>query len=292
MRKSKLFIGLLVVILLGGAVFFWKRSRTVNIKSLESGASAQNGEQLSGSEEQKMSDQSGDSGDAGAQDVDYNAICQNGDWVKIADVSGELATASGKLRRVYPGSRGSSDFKNYLYYIEGSPSFGLTGNDLSKLDPFEDREVEIQGLESGDGKEIAVSQVRCSGAETDKNLIDARAKILDYISANIATLAPQKAKYKQWAVDTVSFVDNNDVYVEYYDSAEDADNWQGEDTSRKILAQISSGSSNGFGANVLAYWEMGADDYVLKTGSDKSGGATDAISYQYDPEKHTWDRIN
>jgi hypothetical protein len=80
--------------------------------------------------------------------------------------------------------------------------------------------------------------------------------------------------------------------VEYYDTVEDDENSDIEDdTSRRILVELTA-KSGGYDANVLAYWEMGEDDYVLKTGTDKFEEAESAASYQYDPENKTWERID
>lgn len=230
--------------------------------------------------------------EADLEDADFNALCENGEWMKIADTSGDIATVSGKLRKVYPDDEASKEFQSYQFYLEGSEKMALSGKDLTKLDYFEDREAEAQGVKDSGGKALEVSQIRCAGAETDKDLISQRNKVLDYISANINSIAPKKAPYQKWAVDIVDFVDENNAYFEYYDTAEDDENSSVEaDTGRKILAEISAKTAGGYSAKVLAYWEMGEDDYVLKSGIDKFENVEDVTSYQYDSDTKKWERI-
>jgi len=223
-------------------------------------------------------------------EADYNAICENGEWFEIADQPGELASATGKLRKVYPDDS-SAEFRNYQYYLEGAERFGLTGKDLFKLDYFEDREVEVQGVKNTAKKEISVARVKCTGKETDKNILSQRKVLMNWLAANINSFAPQKAKYQKWTVDIVDFVDENNVYVEYYDTIEDTENDVNEDTARRILLETVA-KPGGYSAKVLAYWEIGEDDYVLKTGTDKFEDSEVIASYQYDSEQKTWERID
>lgn len=292
MNRSKYIWVAIVIVALIFIAFLGYHGYKSRVKSFIEGTKTQENEQAAGASEENINDQSDNAGDNEA-DIDYNAICENGEWLKIADISGDLTSETGKLRRVYPDDTASAQFKDYLYYLEGTSSFGLTGNDLSRLDPFEGREVEIQGIKGNGDKEIAVAQVRCTGSETDKNLINSRMKLLNYIGANINSLAPHKAKYQKWTVDTVDFADNSNVYVEYYDTIEDTENSNiNEDTSRKILLQVSLKSDGSYNPKVLAYWEMGEDNYVLKEGADKFSDVKDMVTYQYDPEQKTWERID
>lgn len=292
MSKSKFFSALLVVLILALGVYVWRHASLTSVKSLKDSAAPQDGEQVADNPAENMDDISEG---INPEDIDYNAICENGDWLNVASVSGETFSASGKLRRVDPEDEKTAQFKNYLYYLEGTPSYALTGTDLSQLDPFESRTVEIQGVKNSEGKEIAVSQIKCSGSETDKNMISSRTKFLDFIAQNISAVAPHKAKYQNWTVDTVDFVDNNNVYAEYYDTVENDENSSIEDdTSRQILLEISPQGDASFSTKLLAYFEMGDEDYVLKEGSDKFADVReeDKMIYQYDQDRKTWERIN
>lgn len=273
--------------------FLWYQSYGKKEKNLPSSSQTKNNTSENDSLEDMLpGDKVADESFFG-DEIDYNVMCENGEWLKIADQSGEMTTVFGKLRKVYPDESG--EFKNYRYYIEGTESLGITGagNDLYKLDYFEDREVEIQGLKSAAKKEIAVMQVKCTGKETDKNILNQRKNLMNWLVENINSVAPQKAKYQKWTVDIVDFVDENNAYVEYYDTVEDDENSDvDDDTSRRILIETAAKSGGGYDVKVLAYWEMGEDDYMLKTGTDKFEDVEDVTSYQYDLEEKTWERID
>jgi hypothetical protein len=224
-------------------------------------------------------------------DQDFDVQCQSGEWMKIADAQKETTTLEGKLRKVYPDDDLPAEFKAFSYYVEGKEKVALSGSDLSKLDNFEDRDIEVQGIKSVDGKSVAVSAARCAGVETDQASIKAKMSFMNWIVDNINAVASAKAPYRKWVVDTVEFVDDNNVYVEYYDAVENEEDFEGDDTSRKILLQVASKSDGGYGVKVLASWEMGEDDYELKSGSDKFASTTDTYYYQYDPVEVKWIRI-
>ena len=225
---------------------------------------------------------------------DFEAQCANGEWMKIADVQGDAISLTGKLRKVYSGDDISQDLKVFPFYVEGKENVALSGSDLSSLDNFEDRDVEVRGVRSSDGKSVAVSEVRCAGAETDKTVIDARTKLMNWLAADISSVAPGKAPYQKWTIDTVEFVDEKNVYVEYYDTVEDDENAtipDNVDTTRRMLIETGAKSDGNYDTKILAYWEMGESDYVLKTGSDKFENVTDTTMYQYDSEQKSWTRI-
>ena len=289
-----MFLLVLIVIVAG---FLWYRSHAPKNKIVqpvnEPAETANNTSQS----DQSAVDASSSATDASSEEEDtlyanFNALCQNGEWMKIADLSGEMATVSGTLRKVYPDEEASKEFQKYPYFLEGSEKIALTGKDQTKIDNFEDREVEAQGVKATDGKSLEISQIRCAGKETDKNVIGQRNKELDFIAKNINSIALQKAPYQKWTVDMVDIVDENNVYIEYYDTVEDDENSSVEDdTSRKILVEMGAKPDGSFGAKVLAYWEMGEEDYVLKTGTDKFENVQDVTSFQYDQDTKSWERI-
>ena len=291
MGKAKLVWGGIVVVALVFAGFLIYQGK---IKKGESPAGVnQDGSGAGKSLESVLPQEEMPGGDlSGEDETDYNAVCENGEWIKVADTSGEISTVKGKLRKTYPDDE-SNAFKSYRYYIEGAENLGITGEKLLKLDYLEDREVELQGVKNAAKKEITVSQVKCGGKETDKSVLDQRKAQMNWLAANINSIASQKAKHQKWTIDIVDFVDEKNVYVEYYDTVEDDENSDIEDdTSRRILVELTAKSGGAYDANVSAYWEMGEDDYVLKTGTDKFEEAESAASYQYDPEDKTWERID
>ena len=225
----------------------------------------------------------------------FDELCQNGEWFEISEAEGETKLISGKFRLAYSGDEDFQEFADYSYFLEKSDgNIAVTGNDVGILDYFENREVEIKGvIGEGAAKEIKLVQIRCAGSETDKNLIAGREKLMNYINDNINSIAPEKAPYQEWEVDTIEFVDENNVYVEYYDIAEDDEDSDAgdEDTYKRILLRIS-GSDGDYDQEVLAYWVVEDDDYKLERGEDKFENEEDTYLYQYDEESERWERID
>jgi hypothetical protein len=298
LKNGKKATAIIIILIILVAGFLWYRSNAQKNKAIPLGnKSSETASDTSQSDQSAVDNSSNSTADVSAdetdvEDANFNAQCENGEWMKITDLSGETSTVSGTLRKVYPDDEASKAFQNYPYYLEGSDKIALTGKDLTKIDNFEDREVEVQGVKSADAKSLEISQIRCAGKETDKNIITQRNKLLDYIAKNINSIAPKKAPYQKWTVDIVDIVDENNVYIEYYDTVEDDENSDvSADTGRKILAEITANSDGSYSAKVLAYWEMGEDDYVLKTGTDKFENVDEVTSFQYDSDAKTWERM-
>ena len=232
---------------------------------------------------------------------DFDAQCTSGEWVKIADVEGETATAQGVVQAVDLESDAATAFQNYRNYLDGKEKIALvdsnvkTDSDDSDLDLFQTREAEVQGVMSQKGsvKEMKVSQVRCAGTETDKSAVENRTKMLNYISSNIDSIAPEKAPEKKWVASSVIILDEKDVYVDYYDTIEDDENSDlGLDTTHRVLLEIAAGKDGNFSAKVLAYYVPDEEYFSLKEGKDKFENIDEFSlpSYSYDSEDNTWSR--
>jgi hypothetical protein len=231
---------------------------------------------------------------------DFDAQCAGGQWVKIADMEGEMATVQGVVQAVDLENDATTQFQNYRNYLDGKEKIALvdpnvkTNSDDSNLDLFQTRKVEVQGvLGQGAVKEMKVSQVRCAGKETDKSAVENRTKMLSYISANISSIAPEKAPEKEWVASSAVILDEKDVYVDYYDTIEDDENSDlGLDTTHRVLLEIVPGEGGNFSAKVLAYWVPGEEDIVLKQGKDKFENVDEFSlpSYSYDGDDNSWSR--
>ncbi|MFA6284925.1 MAG: hypothetical protein WC643_00120 [Parcubacteria group bacterium] len=291
-KKISIFLAVLIVIIVG---FLWyqkgKGKKNQNTQSSAKLSSLKNSPAGDNSAADANSDQAME---------DFDAQCTNGQWVKIADVEGEMTTAKGVVQAVDPENTATAAFQSYRNYLDGSEKIALvdpnvkTDTDDSDVDLFQTREVEVQGvLGQGAAKEAKVSQIRCAGKETDKNAADDRTKILNYISANISSIAPEKAPQKNWVASSVVILDEKDVYVDYYDAIEDDENSDPElDTTHRVLLEIAPGGNGNFNANVLAYWVPGEEDFVLKQGNDKFKNLDEFSlpSYSYDSESNSWSR--
>lgn len=298
-KKISIFLIVLILIVVG---FLWYQSQknkknqlaqsSATLSSLNNSATGGGG--------------AGDNSDAtdanlDQEEQDFEAQCTNGQWVKIADVEGDAATIQGVMQAVDPEDDATKAFKSYRNYLnKEQEKIGLvdpnvkTDEDDSALDFFQTREVEVQGvLGQGAAKEMKVSQIRCAGRETDKSTADNRAKILNYISANINSIAPEKAPKQKWVASSVVMLDEKDFYVDYYDTIEDDENSDLElDTTHRVLLEIASGENGNFDAKVLAYWVPGEEDFTLKQGKDKFENIDETTlpSYSYDSDDNSWSR--
>lgn len=291
---------LLILVVAGFIAYRNMQEKKKNAVSEKSAQSSQASDNSAGGAAANSA--SGDQSDQLA-DQDFNAQCENGEWVKIADVQGDINTLSGTIRPVDPEGDDpiSKQFKNYDDYLDGSEKIALINSvvsskdDNNNIDLFQGRESEVQGVvqQQGGVKTMNVSQIRCTGKETDKNLAADRVKMLNYISQNIATLAPEKPQYQKWSVDSAIILDDKDVYVDYYDTIEDADNADPNlDTMHRLLLEVSSASDGSYTAKVQAYYVPGENDFSLKSGKDKFSGQDETIfpSYTYDAEENSWTR--
>jgi hypothetical protein len=294
--KYKTTLAVLALILLAGGVLWYQKQNAG--KGLKNGSTnavnSQSSENVSGD-----ASNSDNQEDASLSDEDFNSQCENGEWVKIADRSGETSTASGTLHWVdTENDPASIPFKDFTHFLDGKEKMGLIGqsadSQFDKLDLFQGREVEVQGvLKTGSPRALEVSQIRCAGKETDKNAIANRAKMLDFVAANINTIAPEKAKYQKWSPDSAFILDEKDIYVDFYDTIQDDENSdENLDTMHRVLLEMSQKDDGGFDAKVLAYYVPGEDDYVLESGTDKFKDVDDSTlsSYTYDSEEQSWTR--
>jgi hypothetical protein len=298
MSGKKISIFLIVLILIAAGFLVYRSQKNKNTQSSATQPSLND----SATGEKSASDNFDAAGTNSDQaDQDFEAQCAGGQWVKIADVEGNAATIQGTVQAIDPEDEATKAFKTYRNYLDnGKEKIGLvdpnvkSDEDDSNLDFFQTREVEVQGvLGQGAAKEMKVSQIRCAGKETDKSATDNRAKILNHISANISSIAPEKAPKKKWVASSVVVLDEKDFYVDYYDTIEDDENSDLElDTTHRVLLEINLGENGNFEAKVLAYWVPGEEDLTLKQGKDKFENIDETTlpSYSYDSESNSWSR--
>jgi hypothetical protein len=298
-KKISIFLVLLIFIVAGFLGYrSWKNKKNQSAPS-QPHPSATTTQPSSSDSAKTDSNASSDQSDQA--DQDFEAQCQNGEWVKIADVQGDISSATGILHWVdADNDAASKQFENYTHYLDGKEKIGLvnptakSADDANNLDLFQGREVEVQGVaKQGAVKEMQVSQVRCTGSETDKNLATSRVAMLSYISGNIGSIAPEKAPYQKWSVDSAIILDEKDVYADYYDTLQDdANSDPNLDTMHRVLLQVSPSGGGSYDVKVLAYYVPGEEDFSLKQGTDKFKNQDETAfpSYTYDSEENSWTR--
>lgn len=301
MSGKKISIFLIVLILIVAGFLVYRSQKNKKNQNTQSATTASSTNNSQNNESNANDNTSATDTNSDQSDQDFDLQCQNGGWVKIADVEGDATTIQGTVQAVDPEDEATKAFQSYRNYLDnGKEKIGLvdpnvkSDNDDSNLDFFQTREVEVQGvLGQGAAKEMKVSQIRCAGKETDKSTADNRAKILNYISANISSIAPEKAPQKSWVASSVIVIDEKDFYVDYYDTIEDDENSDlGLDTTHRVLLEMNSGENGKFDAKVLAYYIPGEEDITLKQGKDKFENIDETTlpSYSYDSESNSWSR--
>lgn len=118
-------------------------------------------------------------------------------------------------------------------------------------------------------------------AEEESQLTLKIEEIMGYVDDNISELSPVKpSSGKEWQVVRFWFVNNYDFYVEYEDG--------------QILRQILI-SARGRDVkpiyNVIAYFEPGENEWILKKGNDIMFGK-ESILYEKDSQTNKWIRRN
>ncbi|MFA6193544.1 MAG: hypothetical protein WC726_01640 [Parcubacteria group bacterium] len=301
MSGKKISIFLIVLILIVAGFLMYRSQKNKKNQNVQSSATQSSLNDSATGENSASDSASAVDANLDQADQDFDAQCTSGEWVKIADVAGDMTTIQGTVQSVDPEDDATKAFKSYRNYIDnGKEKIGLVDpnvkseEDDSNLDFFQTREVEVQGvLGQGVAKEMKVSQIRCAGKETDKSASDNRAKILNYISANISSIAPEKAPKQKWVASSVIVLDEKDFYVDYYDTIEDDENSDLElDTTHRVLLEMNSGENGKFNAKVLAYWVPGEEDFMLKQGKDKFENIDETTlpSYSYDSDDNSWSR--
>lgn len=211
------------------------------------------------------------------------AKCQSGEWVEFPNQKTGAANdfvANAKLLLSKDG-----EFTNE----DGSLVF-MTDENYS-LSFFAGREARVEGLsitENGKRK-IYVNKIKCVGKEANADVQSQRQNLMNYISANINSLAIEKSYGGVWQVQTFYFVNDEDVYVEYEslgslggDSEYDARLW---------LIRVSKMDANVPVIETLGYIQEDEDDpdkNVVKIGQDLYKDNDNMTVYEFDDDKKIW----
>jgi hypothetical protein len=212
-------------------------------------------------------------------EASFSQKCEAGEWIEFpSDKKYKLpGNYNGKIVLNNSGKSVSED---------GKTSFSVASG--YALDYFSNRTIEIQGAKSTDDSQmIFVNKIRCAGEETKKETIDYRQKMMDYLTKNINDLAPEKPHKSKWGVIGFSFVDSNNLYVDYSAEDENDDNYYEEGI---LLLRVKE-SESGFNVERLAYIiPSGGDNEedAVKEGEDIYKDREDLVDYEYDEDQGKW----
>lgn len=210
--------------------------------------------------------------------------CEKGEWIEFPD----YAQAGNFPEFKDNATLKMKDTDNFTNK-DGSISF--TTDENYSLAFFSDKAVRIEGsdISSDDKKEVYVKRIKCVGEEANVDIQTQRQNLMNYISANINSLALEKSTGDAWQINTFYFVNNSDLYIEYEslgsvggDDPYDGRLWLIRAT--KLERQIPV-------IETLAYIQEDADDpdkNILKQGKDLYKDSTGMAVYEFDVDANKW----
>jgi hypothetical protein len=210
------------------------------------------------------------------------AKCENGDWIEFPDPKNpeQYEKFAGNEKLKY------NDKKN-IFTSEDGAKIVSTDKNYSLLF-FMDRRIWLEGYKLSD-KEIYAKKIKCVGEEADKDIVEARRKLMNYIRDNINTLALEEAPKGDWQVETFYFASDTDVYVQYEtegsfmeDAPYDSHLW---------LIRASGLERNIPEIKTLAYIQEDAENpekNILKQGEDLYKETKNLTVYEFDEEANQW----
>lgn len=221
-----------------------------------------------------------------AQYADFNSKCEAGTWVDIEAVSGEKKTFAGKFSVEVPfeedGEILDTEDAKDLYFLSGDKQVVSSKDDI--LGFFEAREVEISGVEN-QGK-IMPEKIRCAGKDTNKELLVFRQDVMNHVSKNFSSLAPEKG---DWEVYDIAWPADDHIYVDYA-AVESEDEETIDENVYSLLLQVSKESGQ-IKVAQLAYLKMSdseEEDWDVISGTDKFKDMEDLDFYEYDEDLGKW----
>jgi hypothetical protein len=144
--------------------------------------------------------------------------------------------------------------------------------------PWNDLKRAVENI-SGDNSDISQGNEVAKTEEADSEL--AKQIAMSDLSGKIGELSPEKPVLGgKWRITRFWFADDKDVYIEYEDGH----------IMRRLLAQIS-GEDEKPEYKIIAFFEPGENDWILKTGNDTALGKKLDL-YEYDEAREEWIKKN
>lgn len=144
----------------------------------------------------------------------------------------------------WANTAGAYEYGDYLLPMLSTFKYeGNTPGDKSSSD-----NIRAEDIEYDLGNDCSLPQ----------NVLDQRKALLGYLTMNINTVAPEKAPYERWVIDQVEFIDENNVYAYFYDTAETDDSAVdsiGDTESQLVLSAES--QESGFKTKIIGDYYMG-----------------------------------
>lgn len=210
------------------------------------------------------------------------AKCENGEWIEFPDLE-----KPEQYEKFVGNDRLKYDEKKEVFDgADGARTFSTDAN--YSLFFFMDRDVRIEGYALRDS-EIYVKKIKCVGVETNKDVLQARRKLMNYVKDNINTLALEKGPKNDWVVETFYFINDTDVYVQYESESSFEDDSLYD--SRLWLIRASELDRDIPVIETLAYIQEDAEDpekNIVKQGKDLYADAKNLTIYEFDEDANQW----
>jgi len=260
LTKQKILVFLIVIVLIAGGYFAYQYYQKKNL------ADFNNDVQMSDFENK------------------IPLQCENGDWTEFPDYkqTGNFSAFKGNATLKMPNA-------DKITNEDGSIFFTTDQN--YSLSFFADKAVYIEGsdISSGGQKEIYVKRIKCVGEEANQDIQSQRQNLMNYINANINSLALEKSPNGAWQINTFYFASDSDLYVEYEspqsvggDKPYDGHLWLIRATKLDRPTPV---------IETLAYIQEDENDpakNILKQGTDLYKDATGMATYEFDENASKW----
>ena len=260
LKKQKILIFLIIIILIAGGYFLYQYYQKKTLSDFNSDV------QMSDFEDK------------------IPLQCENGDWTEFPDYAqtGNFSQFKGNA---------SLKMKDADSFTNEDGSISFTTDENYSLSFFADKAVYIEGsdISSGDKKEIYVKRIKCVGEEANPDIQYQRQSLMNYIAANINSLALEKSPSGAWQINSFYFASDSDLYVEY-ESPESIGGDKPYD-GRIWLIRAAKLERPAPVIETLAYIqedENDPDKNILKQGTDLYKDATGMATYEFDDDANKW----
>lgn len=217
-----------------------------------------------------------------AFDEEAPAKCENGGWIEFPDIQKpeSYEKFEGNVKLKY------DDKKNTFASEDGTKIYSTDKN--YSLLFFMDRDIWLEGYTLTDA-EVYVKKLKCVGEEANKDTIDARRRLMNYIRDNINTLALEKAPKGDWQVETFYFANDTDFYVQY--ETEGSFTEDAPYDSHLWLIRATKLERDVPAIETLAYIQQNQDDpekNIVKQGEDLYKDVKNLTIYEFDEDANQW----
>jgi hypothetical protein len=209
--------------------------------------------------------------------------CESGDWTEFPDLKdpGRYEKFAGNVKLKFDENKEIFTDTEGVRIFSTDPDYSLTF--------FMDRDSRVEGYNLGQGNEMYVRRIKCTGEESNKDIQDKRQKLMKYISENINTLALEKAPKRNWQVETYYFANDTDLYVQY--ESPESFMEEGPYDSHLWLVRASRLERNVPVIETLAYIQEDAEaseKNIVLQGTDLYKDTENMTAYEFDEDLNRW----